>query len=110
MTLVRNPDELAAMARVMQDLSCEIEQLGAVLCCVPGLAGSHARELQAIDLIAQMQQALASLLSADCMACAIDDVRIDMLRERMRACLPVCTADHAWHSHDHGHAHGHAAA
>ena len=88
-------DHMAAVAQVLRELGGEIEALGVVLCSDPALAGQHARELQAIDLIAQMQQALSSLLVADCLNCALDQVRIDSLRERLRVCLPQGACNHA---------------
>ncbi len=88
-------DHMAAVAQVLRDMGGEIEALGLVLCSDPALAGRHARELQAIDLIAQMQQALSSLLVADCLNCALEQVRIDSLRERLRVCLPDAPCGHA---------------
>ena len=88
-----------ALADVMSELACEIEQLGAVLCTSPDLAGRFPRELQALDLIAQMQQAMAGLLQADCMGCAIEEVRIESLRDRLSACLPAGLCQHGGHRH-----------
>lgn len=106
MTELRSPAELAALAEVMVELGCEIEQLGALLCADAELVGRHARELQAIDLIAQMQQALARLMDADCMTCAIDEMRLEGLRDRLGNCLPAGQCDHANHRH-HRHAPNH---
>lgn len=92
-------NHLSAVSGVLRELSQEIESLGAVLCGNPDLAGQHARELQAIDLIAQMQDALASLLTADCLTCAVDEVRIDSLRERLKVCLPPGLCGHGPTSH-----------
>lgn len=88
-----------SLADVMSELACEIEQLGGVLCSSPELAGQFPRELQALDLIAQMQQAMAGLLQADCMGCAIDEVRIESLRDRLSACLPAGLCQHDGHRH-----------
>lgn len=101
MSVLPSPRELTAVAEVMCELGCEIEQLGALLCGDADVVGRHARELQAIDLIAQMQQALAALLNADCVACAVDEVRIESLRERLAVCLPAGSCDHAHHRHHH---------
>jgi hypothetical protein len=95
------PHQRGALADVMNELACEIEQLGGVLCTSPELASRFPRELQALDLIAQMQQAMASLLQADCMGCAIDDVRIESLRNRLAACLPAGLCRHEGHQHHH---------
>lgn len=99
MTELRSPAELKALAVVMVELGCEIEQLGSVLCADPGVVSQHARELQAIDLISQMQQAIAALLDAECMTCAIDDMRLEGLRDRLCACLPNGQCDHEDHRH-----------
>lgn len=97
--MVSGHNHLLAVSGVLRELSREIEALGAVLCGNPELAGAHARELQAIDLIAQMQDALASLLTADCLNCAVDEVRIDALRERLKVCLPPGLCGHGQTSH-----------
>ena len=100
MSELRSPGELAALAEVMVELGCEIEQLGAVLCTDAEIVSRHARELQAIDLIAQMQQAIAALLDADCMTCAIDEMRLEGLRDRLCACLPAGQCEHEHHRHN----------
>jgi hypothetical protein len=40
--------------------------------------------LQAIDLIAQKQRSLARLLEADCPIQAIEQIGLDVLRDRLR--------------------------
>ena len=56
--------KFTAMAEVLGELGSEIEALGEVLCRDEDFAARHMRELQAIDLIAQKQRALASLIGA----------------------------------------------
>ena len=72
------------IAVVLEELSQEVEALGGALCSDMDIAMRHIDTLQAIDLIAQKQRSLASLLIADCPAAGIDEIAIDTLRERMR--------------------------
>jgi hypothetical protein len=72
------------IAVVLEELSQEVEALGGALCSDMDIAMRHIDTLQAIDLIAQKQRSLASLLIADCPAAGIDGIAIDTLRERMR--------------------------
>jgi hypothetical protein len=83
------PDLLATVAEVLRELNAEIEALGASLCADPAVAAGHGRELQAIDLVAQTQSSLAELLTAGCAGCAVERVRIDSLRDRLRLCFPA---------------------
>lgn len=53
--------------------------MGAVLAGDPLVAARHGELLQSIDLIAQQQQALASLLIADDFATAVGACRLDRL-------------------------------
>ena len=53
-----------AMAGILSEIGTEVEALGEVLCRNQGFAAQHMRELQAIDMIAQKQRALAAILSA----------------------------------------------
>jgi hypothetical protein len=88
------PARLHAVAAVLRELSGEIDALGASLCADPEIVSRYARELQAVDLIAQVQTALAEVVSAECMHCAVAEVRLDSLRERLNACLPHAGCAH----------------
>ena len=72
------------IAVVLEELSQEVEALGAALCVDIDIAMRHVDTLQAIDLIAQKQRSLAALLEADCPEAQIERIAIDTLRERMR--------------------------
>ena len=72
------------IAVVLEELSQEVEALGAALCVDMDIAMRHVDTLQAIDLIAQKQRSLAALLEADCPEAQIEQIAIDTLRERMR--------------------------
>jgi len=72
------------IAVVLEELSQEVEALGAALCVDMDIAMRHVDTLQAIDLIAQKQRSLAALLEADCPKAQIERIAIDTLRERMR--------------------------
>lgn len=72
------------IAAVLEELSLEVEALGATLCIDMDVAVRHMDTLQSIDLIAQKQRSLASLLVADCPSAEIERIAIDTLRERMR--------------------------
>jgi CheY-like chemotaxis protein len=72
------------IAVVLEELSQEVEALGAALCVDMDIAMRHVDTLQAIDLIAQKQRSLAALLEADCPEAQIERIAIDTLRERMR--------------------------
>lgn len=74
--------KFTAMAEVLGELGSEIEALGAVLCRDEDFAGRHMRELQAIDLIAQKQRALAGIIAAGFSATEIGRVSLDALRAR----------------------------
>lgn len=71
-----------AMAEVLNELGTEVEALGEVFCRDAGFADRHCRELQAIDLIAQKQRALASILAAGFSEHEISRISLDALRER----------------------------
>ena len=73
------------IAAVLEDLSREVEALGAALCADMAIAMRHLDTLQTIDLIAQKQRSLAALLSADCPEAEIETIALDALRERLRA-------------------------
>lgn len=72
------------IAVVLEEMSQDVEALGAALCCDMNIAMNHMDTLQSIDLIAQKQRSLASLLVADCPEEGIEKIAIDALRERMR--------------------------
>jgi len=71
-----------AMAEVLGELGAEIEALGEVLCRDPAVAASHVRELQAIDLIAQKQHALATILAAGFSEDEMRRISLEALRRR----------------------------
>ncbi len=83
MIAVRLSPRLAAIAGVLEELGREIEALGAALCRDPQFVARHCRELQAIDLIAQQQHALAALLSSGLAEHAVARIGIDSLRQRL---------------------------
>jgi hypothetical protein len=72
------------IALVLEELSQEVEALGASLCGDMDVAMRHMDSLQAIDLIAQKQRSLAVLLNADCLETEVERIGLDILRERMR--------------------------
>ncbi len=72
------------IAAVLEELSQEVEALGAALCLDTDIALRHLSVLQAIDLIAQKQRTLAGLLQADCPESGIEQIAIDTLRDRLR--------------------------
>lgn len=72
------------IALVLEEMSHEVEALGATLCVDMDIAMRHIDTLQAIDLIAQKQRSLAALLTFDCPEAGIEQVAIDTLRERLR--------------------------
>jgi CheY-like chemotaxis protein len=72
------------IAVVLEELSQDVEALGAALCSDMDIAMRHMDTLQAIDLIAQKQRSLASLLTSDCPEAGVERIAIDTLRERMR--------------------------
>ncbi len=72
------------IALVLEELSQEVEGLGAALCSDSAVAVRHMDSLQAIDMIAQKQRSLAALLQADCLETEVERIGLDILRERMR--------------------------
>lgn len=74
---------LRAVADVLLDLSLDIEMLGTTLCASPEVVQHHVQELQAIDMIAQMQRSLAALLQADCPKRAMSEIGLEALRTRL---------------------------
>lgn len=91
--MIHHP-KFTAMAEVLGELGSEIEALGEALCRDPGFAGQHLRELQAIDLIAQKQRALAAILVAGFADREMRRISIDALRSRFSGFLddsePYC--------------------
>ncbi|WP_246543234.1 hypothetical protein [Novosphingobium profundi] len=83
-----------AMAEVLLELGTEVEALGEVLCRDQGFAGRHLRELQAIDLIAQKQRALAAILAAGFSEHEMRRISLEALRTRfcgfMDDSVPYC--------------------
>ena len=76
-----------AMAEVLDELGTEVEALGEVLCRDVAFADRHCRELQAIDLIAQKQRALAAILAAGFCEQEMRRISLDALRERFSGFL-----------------------
>lgn len=72
------------IAVVLEELALEVEDLGGRLCTDMDIAARHMDVLQAIDLIAQKQRSLARLLEADCPIQAIEQIGLDVLRDRLR--------------------------
>ncbi len=71
-----------AVAGILSEIGAEVEALGEVLCRDEGFAARHMRELQAIDMIAQKQRALAAILSAGLCEQEMSKITIDSLRNR----------------------------
>lgn len=74
---------LQAVAEIQRELAGEIELLGGVLCADADCAARHMTSLQAIDLIAQTQYALAKVISAGMSEEEIHAVGLDSLRLRL---------------------------
>lgn len=75
---------LTTVADVLCELSGEIEGLGALLCTDAEIIARHVAQLQSIDLIAQKQRWLATMLRADCPLSAVDTIGVEALAERFR--------------------------
>ncbi|MDE1915780.1 MAG: hypothetical protein KGJ57_05655 [Sphingomonadales bacterium] len=73
---------LTTVADVLQELAGEIEMLGTTLCMDADVLGRHIGTLQSIDLIAQKQRWLATLLQADCPLDAVDTIGVETLKAR----------------------------
>jgi hypothetical protein len=91
--------KFTAMAEVLGELGSEIEALGEVLCRDENFAARHMRELQAIDLIAQKQRALASIIAGGFSAAEIGRISLDALRMRFsgfidETALASCQDEH----------------
>ncbi|MCT2399813.1 hypothetical protein [Novosphingobium mangrovi (ex Huang et al. 2023)] len=74
--------KFTAMAEVLGELGTEIEALGEVLCRDEDFAARHMRELQAIDLIAQKQRALAAIIAAGFSEAEMRRISLEALRAR----------------------------
>lgn len=66
-----DPHHIDIVARALEDLATEIEEIGIALCSDPALVAAHGRALQAVDFITQRQRSLAALLTADDLAAAL---------------------------------------
>lgn len=75
---------LTTVSDILVELSGEIEDLGECLCTDPAIIANHVGKLQAIDLIAQKQRWLATMLRADCPMTAVDTIGVEALRIRFR--------------------------
>jgi hypothetical protein len=76
-----------AMAEVLNELGTEVEALGEVLCRDENFVERHCRELQAIDLIAQKQRALAAILAGGFSEQEMRRISLDALRQRFSGFL-----------------------
>jgi len=73
---------LTTVADVLTELAAEIEELGTTLCMDPAILNHHIGTLQSIDLIAQKQRWLATLLQADCPLHAVNTIGVEALKAR----------------------------
>jgi len=73
---------LTTVADVLHELASEIEELGTSLCMDPAIIARHMGTLQSIDLIAQKQRWLATLLKADCPLSAVNTIGVEALKAR----------------------------
>ena len=79
----------AEIADVLDEISAEIEALGAALCEDPQFCTRHVEALQSIDLIAQKQRWLAELMRADSREVLVDSIGIEALQQRFRSVRPI---------------------
>jgi len=79
-----NDTHLKEMAAMLGEISTQLEKLGKVLCHDAEFVDRHVHALQAIDLIAQKQRALASVLGAECPATALDGVGLEEIVTRFK--------------------------
>ena len=79
----------AEIADVLDEISAEIEALGAALCEDPQFCTRHVEALQSIDLIAQKQRWLAELMRADSREALVDSIGIEALQQRFRVVRPI---------------------
>lgn len=78
-----NDPHLRAVSEVLLDLSIDIESMGTTLCADPDFVKRHVQQLQLIDLVAQKQRSLATLLRATCPTSAMSEICLDDLRARL---------------------------
>lgn len=78
----QTPTHLQTAADILVEMSEEIEALGATLCGDPAVLGSHLGALQGIDLMAQKQRWLATLLRAECRDSEVARISVESLRQR----------------------------
>jgi hypothetical protein len=76
---------LTTVADVLHELAAEIEMLGTTLCLDMAVLSRHTGTLQSIDLIAQKQRWLATLLRADCPLSAVNTIGVEALKARFSA-------------------------
>lgn len=76
---------LTTVADVLHELATEIEVLGTTLCLDMAVLTRHSGTLQSIDLIAQKQRWLATLLRADCPLSAVNTIGVEALKARFSA-------------------------
>jgi hypothetical protein len=76
-----------AIGELLNELANDLEVLGSELCSDYALVARHLGALQAIDLIAQKQKALASVLIAECPADAIRNINLDIFAEKLLAAV-----------------------
>jgi hypothetical protein len=78
------------LAAQLDELGRSLERLGETLCADPAIIGSHIGALQEIDRIAQMQFAIATIITADdpyeaCLNSPLERVRKLALIEALAA-------------------------
>jgi len=76
---------LREISVMLAEISTQLEALGEVLCHDPEFVSRFVHELQAIDLIAQKQRALAKVLGAECPHTALEGVGLEEVASRFRA-------------------------
>lgn len=77
-------ETLLRSADILDQLSTDIETLGALLCEDPEIFMRHCTAVQKIDLIAQQQRGLASVIRASDRNAAIDEISVEELRHALR--------------------------
>ncbi|WP_201742530.1 hypothetical protein [Novosphingobium ovatum] len=73
---------LLTVSDILLELASEIEELGTALCIDPDIMARHISALQSIDLIAQKQRWLSTLLRADCPVAAAGSIDVEALKAR----------------------------
>lgn len=79
---MKQEPKFTAMAEVLLELGSEVEALGELLCRDETFAARHVRELQAIDLIAQKQRVLASIIASGFSEEEMRRISLDALHKR----------------------------